>query len=56
MHYVVRCAICDDAMQISAIEQIENGTRSLTQSPGVSESYKVHQRVPGPVVELRATP
>ena len=38
------------------IEQIENETRSLTQAPGVSESYKVHQRVLGPVVELRATP
>ena len=38
------------------IEQIENGTRSLTQAPGVSESYTVPQSAIGPVVELRATP
>ena len=38
------------------LEQIENGTRSLTQAPVVSESYKVPQRALGPVVELRATP
>ncbi len=38
------------------IELIENGTRSLTHAPGVSESYKVPHSALGPVVELRATP
>ena len=38
------------------IEQIENGTKPLTQAPGVSESYKVPQSALGPVVELGATP
>ena len=37
-------------------ELIENGTRSLTHPPGVSESYNVPQSALGPVVELRATP